>query len=485
MNLSKIGISVIAVIAMTILFNSIDTDKTLQWTVSIPNNNRPKDSEFSKQKNDSIESTDEDVLSSDVRCRRGLDYTGRDLFRSLNKLMIPRPYDAFVKENCLYLIFLSRENRQGYDLKENNSDWKCTFQGSEEVDCLILNGIACMTGMHVQVIGCEVPRNVSKIWGSIDPRRELAQVVSVSAFSWKTRERFKYEKIEFCRYPPALEWRPPPIPSNSGALRYDNASRQSQTSSHAVQLAACTMLRHEYGRNADLVLEWLAYHTLQGVQHFYIMSNGDTRALRAILAPHLREGRVEVIDWEWELTSWVHQSPQVNVCLYRYRGLAKWVAMMDVDEFFQAPGNARTLRAFADAQNASAGAVCAPMYWFRALPLSSPEMQPTYRHLVTEDFVNRIPTRKLAVAKCLFRPENVVIAGVHGHCGGGPQLFADDSNGAGMRLAHYKTSGSVAMYLRALYGGPRGNVTVEDRSMAALNGTLRAELLRLYPGGVP
>ena len=134
--------------------------------------------------------------------------TGRGLFRSMNNLMIPRPYDAFVKENFLYMISLSKENGKGYDLNGINSDWRCIFKGGQIVNGSIVNEEPCMRGRHVQVITCEVPDSVNRAWSKTDPKRELAQSVTVTAISRKKGSPFKYDRIEFCRYPPAQEWKP-------------------------------------------------------------------------------------------------------------------------------------------------------------------------------------------------------------------------------------------------------------------------------------
>ena len=131
----------------------------------------------------------------------------------------------------------------------------------------------------------------------------LAKNVTVTAFSESAQVPFRYDRIEFCRYPTAEDWKPRGGPAESSS----GAAAGAAAGDPPVRLAACTMLRHELGRNLDLAVEWLAYHRLQGVEHFYIFSNGDTRALRRALRPFVRAGAVEVIDWEWNLTSWVHQ----------------------------------------------------------------------------------------------------------------------------------------------------------------------------------
>ena len=243
------------------------------------------------------------------------------------------------------------------------------------------------------------------------------------------------------------------------------------------------MLRVELGRNRELVIEWIAYHKLQGVQHFYLMSNGDTEALRILLAPYVQEGTVEIIDWYFNRRCWTHQAPQTNACIYRYLGLARWVAMMDIDEFFSVPSNTETVRSLVEKLDGNVGAFCGSMYWFRNLS-DYPKMQPSFRHLVTEDFVDRFTIDMWRRRKCLFRPENVNIVRVHEHCGGLPAEARAVSLDK-LRVNHYKMSGNVERYLE-LYRNTRWNLTKDEPTgIAALNASIRNEIIRMYPAGVP
>ena len=75
-------------------------------------------------------------------------------------------------------------------------------------------------------------------------------------------------------------------------------------------MAACTMLKVSLLRYKELVLEWIAYHKLQGFQHFYIYSNdADTKALAAVVQPYIDERVVDIIHWVWTGSTdmWAHQ----------------------------------------------------------------------------------------------------------------------------------------------------------------------------------
>ena len=85
------------------------------------------------------------------------------------------------------------------------------------------------------------------------------------------------------------------------------------------------------------VLELIAYHKLQAFEHFYIYADENPAPLRRLfaLAPYIKDGLVDVIDWEWPTPGFKHQEAQINSCVHRYRGLAKWVGFFHIDEFFQ------------------------------------------------------------------------------------------------------------------------------------------------------
>ena len=382
------------------------------------------------------------------------------------------------------MVFLSRENRKDIDLHEYNSNWRCIFDGGEIVPGTKLNEGGCQH-THIQVVTCPIPEGLLLSWNVSDPRYQQAQGVSVTAFSMTANVPFRYERIEFCRYPPANEWRPrnvrPAGPTPVDGPKPSPAPGSGRDVTAPVQLAACTMLRHELGRNRDLVLEWLAYHRLQGVEHFYIFSNGDTRALRRLLRPYVEEGAVEVIDWEWNSTSWVHQLPQTNACIYRYRGLARWVALMDVDEYFQAaPAAGGSLRAFvARHDNTTAGALCAPMVLFRGTdPPGAGGTLLKYGNLVTAEFVLRAATALPSRGKCVCRPEGVNIMDVHEYCGGGPAERTDADRE--LRVNHYKASETIPNY-GFLFPNAVERFDTEDRSMLSGTPALRAEILRAFP----
>lgn len=105
-------------------------------------------------------------------------------------------------------------------------------------------------------------------------------------------------------------------------------------------LSIATIFKNE----ARYLKEWIEYHRIVGVEHFYLYNNGSTDSYRTILAPYIREGLVTLIDWpdgpipaeeQRKVYAWVFRT-QVPSCIDACkRGSleTKWLAMIDLDEF--------------------------------------------------------------------------------------------------------------------------------------------------------
>lgn len=84
------------------------------------------------------------------------------------------------------------------------------------------------------------------------------------------------------------------------------------------------------------LIEWLEYHLIVGVQHFYIYNNDkNPYTAQSILQPYMNEGVVTMVH-----SAKMFTRPRVNRqadahhhCLQRSRGKTRWLAMLDMDEF--------------------------------------------------------------------------------------------------------------------------------------------------------
>jgi len=107
----------------------------------------------------------------------------------------------------------------------------------------------------------------------------------------------------------------------------------SKPSKYKYEVAACMIFQNE----SFFMKEWIEYHKMIGVQHFYLFNNGSTDNYLEILQPYIESGLVEL-----------HQSPghsqnqsqhntiQCNSykrAIALAKGKAKWLAIIDADEF--------------------------------------------------------------------------------------------------------------------------------------------------------
>lgn len=102
---------------------------------------------------------------------------------------------------------------------------------------------------------------------------------------------------------------------------------------HKYKLSICTVFQNE----GPYLKEWIEFHRLVGVEHFYLFNNLSTDNYKEVLKPYIKEGIVELIDWPYDyktLEEW--DGIQVKA-LDAGRRLAyqksKWLAFLDSDEF--------------------------------------------------------------------------------------------------------------------------------------------------------
>ncbi len=96
-------------------------------------------------------------------------------------------------------------------------------------------------------------------------------------------------------------------------------------------LVACTIVRNE----APYLYEWVAFHQLQGIEHFYFYEGGSTDSTLAILGEFEAMG-VATINSSPENTIKT-QMQCYNHYLDKHKKEACWTAFIDTDEFLFSP----------------------------------------------------------------------------------------------------------------------------------------------------
>lgn len=110
------------------------------------------------------------------------------------------------------------------------------------------------------------------------------------------------------------------------------------------QLTMTLLFRDE----APYLKEWIEFHRLQGVEHFYLRNHKSTDNYREVLRPYIEEGVVELTEEESgaeadeQFWAKIHRKFYLD-SLERYRGVSKWVAFIDSDEFLFSTSDKETL----------------------------------------------------------------------------------------------------------------------------------------------
>lgn len=94
-------------------------------------------------------------------------------------------------------------------------------------------------------------------------------------------------------------------------------------------LAVCAIFQNE----ARFLKEWIEFYRLIGTKHFYLYNNLSTDNYYEILEPYVTSGLVELYDMANSTTHNNNQIDSYNDALNRARGIVKWLAPLDLDEF--------------------------------------------------------------------------------------------------------------------------------------------------------
>lgn len=95
----------------------------------------------------------------------------------------------------------------------------------------------------------------------------------------------------------------------------------------------CMVFRDE----APYLKEWIEFHRLLGVEHFYLYNNLSNDHYQEVLQSYIDDKIVELIDWPYpseNISEWdVVQISAYNDGFAKARSKTKWLAFLDCDEF--------------------------------------------------------------------------------------------------------------------------------------------------------
>ena len=90
-------------------------------------------------------------------------------------------------------------------------------------------------------------------------------------------------------------------------------------------VSICAIFRDE----GAYLKEWLEYHLIIGVDHFYLYNNFSKDNYREILAPYIENGQVTLIDWPIPQG----QMAAFADCVEKFSHKTNWIGFIDLDEF--------------------------------------------------------------------------------------------------------------------------------------------------------
>ena len=102
----------------------------------------------------------------------------------------------------------------------------------------------------------------------------------------------------------------------------------------ATELAVVSIFQDE----APFLREWIEFHRMMGVQRFVLVNDRSTDNFEEVLEPYQRAGIVRLLSHpcpvRFQGKHWIHfQQKVLHACVEQLRGLSRWVALIDIDEF--------------------------------------------------------------------------------------------------------------------------------------------------------
>ena len=102
--------------------------------------------------------------------------------------------------------------------------------------------------------------------------------------------------------------------------RYFNQEKR-----YLYNVSICAIFLNE----APYIREWIEFHLIVGVEHFYLYNNMSTDGYMKILEPYIKKGIITLTDWNVPHG----QVAAYKDCIKRFSDETKWVGFIDLDEF--------------------------------------------------------------------------------------------------------------------------------------------------------
>lgn len=157
------------------------------------------------------------------------------------------------------------------------------------------------------------------------------------------------------------------------------------------RISICGIFKNE----SRFLKEWMEYHVMIGVDHFYMYNNNSEDDYLSILQPYIDKGYVTLVQW----TKNYAQMEAYQDCLSKYKDETQWLAWLDIDEFI-VPRYASDINEWIKGYEKYPSIL---IYW--KMFGTSGKMKHNYEQLTTEQYVVSHQGFSSMKGKCIFNTD--------------------------------------------------------------------------------
>lgn len=190
--------------------------------------------------------------------------------------------------------------------------------------------------------------------------------------TWKRRIRIFLREIKAIAY----------------KMRLDACRPEKKDDKKKYRVSICAIFKNE----EHYLSEWIAFHKIVGVDHFYMYNNNSDDNYLSVLQPYIESGDVTLIDWPYNQA----QMQAYKHCISNYKEETIWLGFIDLDEFV-VPKETDTIYDSLRPFEKNRGAVM--LYW--KLFGTSGRLDRSLNGLVTEDFT-LCWSKYFNIGKCFY-----------------------------------------------------------------------------------
>lgn len=100
-------------------------------------------------------------------------------------------------------------------------------------------------------------------------------------------------------------------------------NKSSKTYKYTISI--CAMYKNE----SKYLDEWIRFHLVIGIDHFYLYNNNSDDNYLEVLKPYIEKGIVDLIEWPFQHS----QMKAYEDCYNKHKNDTNWLTFIDIDEF--------------------------------------------------------------------------------------------------------------------------------------------------------